>query len=97
MSLRVFLGGIKEYRAGRIKDPIDGTPEQKLDQLQDVESVREMKGDFILDARASYTFGKNDEAKIAFIVKNVLNHEYALRPGILEAPRTYTIRFDVTF
>ena len=55
------------------------------------------KGDFIVDVRAGYFVGKNDEMKISFIVKNLTNHEYSLRPGLIDAPRNYTVRFDFKF
>ena len=47
-----------------------------------------------LDLRASYTYCK---AKLSFLVNNVANAEYTLRPGLMEAPRNYAMRLDYTF
>jgi len=49
-------------------------------------------GSLTLDLRASYYFKK---ASISFIVKNVTNRLYALRPLYAEPPRTYTIQLIV--
>ena len=55
-------------------------------------------GDFIADLRAGYHFMKeNRDFSFSFTVKNVANREYSLRPTLLEAPRTYGFRMDMTF
>lgn len=82
----LFIPGVLEYRQDRLKE--DATNEK-----------RKFKGDFILDLRAGYTFidlNKN-RYKVSFQVKNVLNKEYSLRPGIIEAPLNYTLRLDFEF
>jgi iron complex outermembrane receptor protein len=49
-------------------------------------------GGFIkLDSRASYSFKK---LKVSLLAENILNQEYTLRPGLLEAPRNIGLRFD---
>ncbi len=53
------------------------------------------KGDWVLDARFGYQV--NDILRLGFIVKNLTNYEYALRPGKLEGPRNYTLQMRVTF
>jgi iron complex outermembrane receptor protein len=50
------------------------------------------KGALTLDLRASYYF---DKLSISFIVKNVTNRLYALRPLYAESPRTFTLQFIV--
>jgi len=56
------------------------------------------KGDFILDTRAGYHFTKgNADYSFSFIIKNITNREYTLRPALLEAPRSYGFRLDFTF
>ena len=50
------------------------------------------KGSLTLDLRASYYFSK---ASMSFIVKNVTNRLYALRPLYAEPPRTYTLQLIV--
>ncbi len=49
------------------------------------------KGTFILNARVSY---KYKFAKVSLLGNNLLNSEYWLRPGRLEAPRNFALRFD---
>lgn len=48
-----------------------------------------------VDARISYKI--TDKFKVAFISKNLLNAEYMVRPGTLEAPRSFTLRGDYKF
>jgi len=50
------------------------------------------KGSITLDLRASYYFPK---VSVSFIVKNVTNRLYALRPLYAEPLRTYTLQLIV--
>ncbi|MCL2167717.1 MAG: TonB-dependent receptor [Lentimicrobiaceae bacterium] len=50
------------------------------------------KGSMTLDLRASYYFPK---ISISFLIKNVTNRLYALRPLYAEPPRTYTLQLIV--
>ncbi|NNF01376.1 MAG: TonB-dependent receptor [Bacteroidia bacterium] len=52
-------------------------------------------GDLIIDTRVGYKF--SEEARINFIVKNLLNEDYTLRPAFLEAPRSYTFQLTYQF
>lgn len=83
----VFIPGITEYRDSKLRDGWETKKPQRW-----------YKGDFLLDLRAGYSFKVNENKyKVSFLVKNITNHEYALRPAIMEAPRSYTLRFDVEF
>ncbi len=53
------------------------------------------KGAFMFDMRLAYNI--NDKAKISFIAKNLLNNEYMLRAGYLEAPRNYAMQVSYEF
>ncbi|MCH2044108.1 MAG: TonB-dependent receptor [Saprospiraceae bacterium] len=56
------------------------------------------KGSFMLNARIAYEMKiKETNVKLSLFGQNLLNNEYALRPGILEAPINWTIRADVNF
>lgn len=56
------------------------------------------KGDFILDARIGYHFKvDNRDINFSFIVKNITNREYTIRPTLVEAPRSFGFRMDFTF
>lgn len=48
-----------------------------------------------VDVRISYEV--TDKFKIALVSKNLLNKEYMVRPGTLEAPRSFTLRGDYKF
>lgn len=49
------------------------------------------KGSVSLDARISYTFQK--KATLSFVVKNVLNASYCIRPMYMEPLRTFNLQF----
>ncbi len=49
------------------------------------------KGAITFDAGITYNLMKN--IKVSFVVKNILNKEYTLRPMYLESPRTYNLQF----
>ncbi len=53
------------------------------------------KGYFLNNVRASYTFNKS--LKFSLLLNNITNLEYAVRPGLLEAPRNLTARVDYKF
>ena len=56
---------------------------------------RNPNGEWVMDARIRYNI--KDKTTIAFVVKNLFNNEYTTRPGILEAPRNYTLQFQHQF
>lgn len=61
-----------------------------------LEQRKDRNGDFTMDLRASYKFQKWN-MKVSFVMKNVTNLEYAGRPGIMSAPRSFTLRWDFGF
>lgn len=52
-------------------------------------------GDFAMDIRAGIKV--NDHVSMGFIVKNLTNHLYSLRPGRPEPLRSYTLQFRYNF
>lgn len=52
-------------------------------------------GDWVFNLRAGYRI--NDKFKVGFIVKNVANHQYAVRPSMPEPIRSYTLQLRVNF
>lgn len=56
--------------------------------------AKHLKGDWVFGLRAAYQ--ATDKLKVSFIVSNLTNHEYFLRPGKLEPPRSYTFQFRFT-
>lgn len=47
-----------------------------------------------LDGRISYTY---HQTKVAFLVGNLTNIEYTVRPALIEAPISYALRLDYVF
>ena len=56
---------------------------------------QDTNGDLVVDARIGYNV--NDNMKIGFIVKNLLNNQYTERPAQLEGPRNFTMQIMVKF
>jgi outer membrane receptor protein involved in Fe transport len=52
------------------------------------------KGAVVYNQRLSYDFKKF--GKVSFIVNNVGNREYTIRPARMEPPRNYTIQYRIT-
>ncbi|HXH18011.1 MAG TPA: TonB-dependent receptor [Chitinophagales bacterium] len=52
-------------------------------------------GDVVMDARAGYLLKEN--VRLGFIVKNLTNLEYALRPGKADAPVSFTAQCVIRF
>ncbi|MDZ4751361.1 MAG: TonB-dependent receptor [Flavobacteriales bacterium] len=53
------------------------------------------KGDFVIDTRLSYQV--TTQSKVAFIVNNLLNREYSIRPLAIESTRMSMIQYSLTF
>ena len=53
------------------------------------------RGDFVWDLRAGYTY--KEKIGMNVICKNVMNREYTLRPGFLEAPTNLTFQVSYQF
>ena len=66
---------------------ISGINEQRL--------INRNKGDFVWDLRAGCDINKN--ISLNFIVKNVLNSNYALRIARPDKPRSFTVQMMVNF
>lgn len=56
---------------------------------------QDTNGDLVVDTRIGYNV--NDNMKIGFIVKNLLNNQYTERPAQLEGPRNFTMQIMVKF
>ena len=53
------------------------------------------KGEFVMDVRIGYAV--KDKAQFSFIVKNVFNNDYALRPSKQNAHINYTFKSNFNF
>jgi iron complex outermembrane receptor protein len=66
--------------------------------IKDVRKLREEninKGDFIWDLRAGININRN--VAVNFLVKNVLNSNYAIRVAKPDRPRSFTVQMVVNF
>lgn len=61
--------------------------------LQEYREANET-GEHIVDLRVSYEIAKH--SKLAFIINNVNNREYALRPLAMDPPRTFALQYTLT-
>ncbi|MFC2114745.1 TonB-dependent receptor domain-containing protein, partial [Bacteroidota bacterium] len=52
-------------------------------------------GDLVFDTRVYYAI--SEKQRISFIVKNLLNREYMIRPGDIQAPRNYAMQYSLKF
>ncbi len=68
------------------------------DLIPGVKAYREKntKGDWIFDFRASYNMVKFNST-VAFIIKNLTNHEYLFAPANIGAPRYFMIQYSAQF
>jgi iron complex outermembrane receptor protein len=53
------------------------------------------KGSLFVNARAAYQATKF--LKVSLLVNNLLNQEYSIQPGRVEAPRNFSLRLDLSF
>ena len=82
-----ILPSYDAYRASHLK---------KGSSLNDVKP--NFKGDFVLDTRIGYHFlRENRDINFSFVIKNITNREYTLRPTLVEPPRSFGFRIDMTF
>ncbi len=70
---------------------IDGSIGSGRPNTLDQYRLDHASGDLVADMRFSYRF--SDKMKISFLMRNIANYEYAVRPGKLDPPRTYTVQF----
>jgi TonB-dependent SusC/RagA subfamily outer membrane receptor len=73
-------------------EAIDKAFEQIIPGLKTYRAANN-KGNTILDIRAGVTFFKY--YKLSFLIKNMSNQIYQIRPALMEAPRNISVRLDV--
>ena len=56
---------------------------------------RNPNGEWVFDGRLRFIV--SEKSNVTFVVKNLFNNEYTTRPGILEAPRNFTIQYQHQF
>lgn len=66
-----------------------------LKEYRDAKESIGYRGDNIVNISVGYK--PVDPFKIAFIIKNVANWEWMARPGMLQAPRSYTLQLTYQF
>lgn len=71
--------------------------EASLGVLKVVQQFRDThkNGEYVMDIRVGYTY--KEKASFMFICKNVVNTEYMLMPGVIDAPRNYGFQVGYNF
>lgn len=69
-------------------------PESRFDPGIKDWRAKHTTGDYVFDARIGYTF--SEKHKIALIVNNALNREYAIRPLAIEEPRVTMLQYTLS-
>lgn len=88
-----FIIGISAFYNSFMKE-IDNVGIGALKVVSDFRKTHG-KGYAVMDIRAGYNY--KDKFLFNFIVKNVTNTEYMLRPALIEAPRNYTFQVGYNF
>ena len=68
-----------------------------LERIAEIGKFRQAHdaGFTVIDFRAAYRF--TNKIKLSLLANNVFNEEYTYRPGLLEAPRSVSVRLDFKF
>ncbi len=68
-----------------------------LNVVPDIEKFRQNHnmGDWVMDMRLAVQISKS--SKLSFIVNNVANRLYSMRPGKVEAPRSFVVQYNYQF
>jgi iron complex outermembrane receptor protein len=90
---RVRLGTSLQFYGYMTK--VDRVFEVFIRDVQQLRRDRRNQGDFVWDLRAGYVFNPN--IQLNFLVKNVLNNNYAIRVAKPNPPRSFTVQMVVNF
>ncbi|MGP8216116.1 MAG: TonB-dependent receptor [Bacteroidia bacterium] len=87
------FGGIARYNSFMVN--VDWIFEQNTGIINGVEQFRQAhdKGDLIIDAHIGYQV--SEAVKASFIVKNMFNDLYMIRPGLIGPPQNFTIQLNI--
>lgn len=87
---KFVLGYTVEYTS--YMDRIDASFQALLPGFSEYRELN-TNGIWRMDARLGINIGKNQN--VSFIVKNMLNEFYSVRPGVMEPPRSFTIQYKL--
>jgi iron complex outermembrane receptor protein len=88
---RVTLG--TEVRYYSFVEKVDQVFELFIPELKDYRAANS-KGALVYNQRISYDFKKY--GKLSFIVNNVTNNEFSVRPARMEPPRNFTFQYRIS-
>lgn len=74
-------------------EAVDRIFEEALPGVKDYRDANDT-GYKVLDLRFGYSLMEHH--KMTFLVQNVLNEDYTVRPGLLEEPRSFTLQYILT-
>ena len=89
---RFALGGNLTYQSGLEKTEL--LFDLAAPGLSDFVAAQ-ANGDWIFSARAAYY--PLEDLRVSLIIKNLTNREYMIRPGRVEAPRSFTVQVKYSF
>lgn len=75
-------------------DRIDGVFQLAIPGVEEYRKLNN-KGIVVMDARLAYHI--SEKSTVNLVVKNFTNQEYSLRPGMMEAPRLFTLQYKLNF
>lgn len=91
-TIRDFSFGFSSvYNSFMLNIPVTSNAVPGVSQYREVNP----NGEWVFDVRTRYNF--TEKTSLSFVVKNLFNNEYTTRPGLLEAPRNYTMQFQHQF
>lgn len=92
-QIKAFSLGIETFYNSKM-EAVDAAFLLIVNGLQRFRAEKD-KGVLVHNVRAAYNITKQFKASLIF--GNVFNNEYAIRPGLLDAPRNLTARLDYNF
>lgn len=66
-----------------------------IPDIQQYRNTLNNNGEFVVDVRSFYRF--NEKVKVGFLIRNLFNNDYQLRPAKPDAPRTFTLQGNFKF
>lgn len=94
VQLRSWMENVDYAFVSPIFKVIGGTPFEAISAFR---NQHQGMTTCLIDLRFGRRFLKDDRLNINFVVKNILNQTYEIRPAILGAPRNYAIQMGYKF
>jgi outer membrane receptor protein involved in Fe transport len=80
-----------------LRSPLNTSGNSPFNAIKEYRRQNDGKPTILVDSRISRRLMKNDILTISFVMKNLLNQTYDIRPAILGAPRNYALQMAFKF